>query len=193
MAKNTSTSYGLVVSLSDSEANAITMAQPAGQSAADKLSLTAGSLLRDLAKGGVMIGPEWATRIEAAIETTDPSAIVDHVERSVRRKGDATRIEWVVDPTQVQYYQMLADNAGVSLEHELKSMLDFAYEQGWFGSAAPDAFKILLTPEQYRYLQGLFEKDIVTGADVIDQLKADAGRVLAPEENDFILDALKER
>ena len=185
-----SNNYGLVVTLTDPEANAITESQPAGQTAAEKLSLVANGLLRDLAKGGAMLAPEWASRVEAAIGTTDAAAVVDAVERSANRSGDATVVSWVVDPTQINFYQMLADNAGISLNHQLKSLLDYAYSQGWFGSAAPDLFKLLLTQEQYRFLQQMFEKDIVTGFDVIEKLQVGSEASWAPPEDDVVLDSL---
>ena len=185
------TNYGLVVSLSDIEANAITMAQPAGQSASDKLSITAGSLLRDLARGGVMLSPEWATRVQAAIETTDSAAIVSAVEKSVNRSGEATTVQWTVDPTHVQFYQHLADNNGVTLERELKTLLDHAYEQGWFGMSAPEVNKILLDAAQYRELQKMFGKDIPTGEDVMDRLRKEYRGTFEPEEEeDLIMDSL---
>jgi hypothetical protein len=194
MAKSGNTSYGLTVSLSDAEANAITTAQPAGQSASDKLSITAGSLLRDLARGGAMLGPEWATRVQAAIETTDPSAIVSAVEKSVSRQGEATTVQWIVDPTHVQFYQHLADNNGVTLEHELKSLLDYAYSQGWFQMGAPDVFKILLDAGQYKELQQMFSKDIVTGEDVMERLRKEYRGAFAPDaEDELVFDALEKK
>ena len=193
MAKG-NTNYGLVVSLSDVEANAITTAQPAGQSATDKLSIVAGSLLRDLARGGAMVPPEYATRIEAAIETMDPAAIASAVEKSVSRQGEATTVQWVVDPTHIQFYQQLADNNGVTLERELKSLLDFAYEQGWFGMSAPEVNKILLDAGQYRELQKMFGKDIPTGEDVINRLRNEYRGTFAPEEDDaLVFDSLEKK
>ena len=192
MAKNSNTNYGLVVSLSDVEANAITTAQPAGQTASDKLSIVAGGLLRDLAKGGAMVPPEHATRIEAAIGTTDPAAITAAVEQSVGRSGESTVVRWIVDPTQVQFYQSLADNNGVTLEQELKSLMDYAYGNGWFGMGAPDVFKILLDAGQYRELQKMFERDIVTGEDIMDRLRKEFRGTFAPEEEDaLVFDALE--
>ena len=190
MAKSGNTSYGLTVSLSDVEANAITAAQPAGQTASDKMSIVAGGLLRDLAKGGVMIPPEYATRIEAAIEATDPAAITAAVEKSASKQGEATTVQWVVDPTHIQFYQSLADNNGVTLERELKTLLDFAYEQGWFGMSAPEVNKILLGAGQYKELQQMFSKDIVTGEDVMERLR---GQAMTPPdlEDELVFDALE--
>ena len=194
MGKSGNTSYGLTVSLSDSDANAITAAQPAGQTASDKMSIVAGGLLRDLAKGGVMIPPEYATRIEAAIAVTDPAAITDAVEKSAKMSGDATRVEWIVDPTHIQFYQSLADNNGVTLERELKTLLDFAYEQGWFGMSAPDVNKILLDAGQYKELQQMFGKDIPTGEDVMERLRKEYCGTFAPEEDDdLVMDSLEKK
>ena len=194
MAKSGNTSYGLTVSLSDVEANAITAAQPAGQTASDKMSIVAGGLLRDLARGGAMIPPEYATRIEAAIEATDPAAITAAVEKSASKQGEATTVQWVVDPTHIQFYQSLADNNGVTLERELKTLLDFAYEQGWFGMSAPEVHKILLDAEQYKELQQMFGKDIPTGEDVMERLRKEFRGVFAPEEDDdLVMDSLEKK
>ena len=194
MAKSGNTSYGLTVSLSDVEANAITAAQPAGQTASDKMSIVAGGLLRDLARGGAMIPPEYATRIEAAIEATDPAAITAAVEKSASKQGEATTVQWVVDPTHIQFYQSLADNNGVTLESELKTLLDFAYEQGWFGMSAPEVNKILLDAGQYKELQQMFSKDIVTGEDVMERLRKEFRGVFAPEEDDdLVMDSLEKK
>ncbi len=125
-------------------------------------------------------------RIDSAIHSTEPPAIVDAVERSAGRKGEATRVEWIVDPTQIAYYQSLADNAGVSLEQQLKSILDYALMQGWLGAGAPDLFKILLSPQQYRALQTLFAKDVVTGTDIMQRIGAEQAAV----EDDMILSSL---
>lgn len=188
-----SISYGLTVSLTEADSNAITTQVSAGATAADKLSITAGQLLRDLARGGQMIPPEWASRIDAAIHTTDPGAVTEAVEKSAGRAGEATRVEWLVDPTQIAFYQMLADNAGVSLNHQLKTLLDFAYAQGWFGMSAPDPFKLLVSPEQWRYLQQVFEKDIVTGDDVVEKLRKVIGSpaIVSEDDDDLVMESLK--
>lgn len=183
------TSYGLTVSLTDVDANAITLQVPTGQSASDKLSMAAGGLLRDLAKGGQMIPPEYAVRIQDAIGTTDPPTITTVVEKSVNRDGDAILIPWRVDPTQITFYRHQAENAGITLEQQLKAHMDLAYAQGWLGSSAPDAFKVLFTPEQWRFLQGLLEKDMPTGEDVIDLLRKAAGA--AGEDEDPVMDSLR--
>lgn len=201
MAKTASATYGLAVTLTDSEANAITMDRrvqdlgrggPAPLSASEKFAIVANAWLKDFAKGAIMIPAEWSERIRTAIGTEDPSAIVEQVEIAVGKSGDATRVEWHVDPTQIQFYQQLADNAGVTMNHQLKSLLDYAYSQGWFGSSAPDAFKILLDPEQYRRLQELFGKDIVTGADVMEQIEVIAHRPFEESLNDgdLVLDSI---
>jgi hypothetical protein len=184
--------YGVAVPLSVADANAIAAHVQDNGSIESKLSTVATGLLRDLAKGGIMIAPEWAERISTAIGTTDAPAIVAVVEKSVDRRGDATVVQWVVDPTQIAFYQQLADSNGVTLAHELKALMDYAYEQGWFGVAAPDAFKILLDAQQYRDLQQMFSKDIVTGQDVMARLNVAFDRAFAPEEgSDLVLDSLK--
>lgn len=193
MNRISSTNYGLMVNLTDPEANAITTKVESGESAVEKLSGVAAGLLRDLAHGGTMIAPEWADRIQAAIGTNDPSAIVSHVEKAVNRQGEAVVVNWVVDPTHIAFYKSMADNAGISLDLQLKSLMDYAYAQGVFNMAAPDPFKLLLTHEQYRTLQEMFAKDVVTGQDVINLLRSSMRSkptAAPPEEEDFVLDAL---
>ena len=190
MGKTTNT-YGLAIRLEEAEAAKITQSIPTTGSVEQKLGNVASGLLKDLAGGGQMIGPEWAERIQSAIDTTDPQSIVQHVERAVNRVGDYTSVAWSVDPTQIAFYQMLADNADITLERQLKSIMDFAFEQGWFNTAAPDVDKILLDREQYRELQQIFKKDIVTGLDVMKLVhKAQETADLSGEE-DPLLDALK--
>ena len=139
-----------------------------------------------------MIPPDLASRIQVAIDTLDPAAITEHVEKAVNRQGEAVVVNWVVDPTQIQFYQSLADNAGISLEQQLKSLLDYAFSQGWFNSAAPDPFKILLDAEQWRFLQKLFGKDLPTGEDVINRMLEESGTTFEPEgEEDLVLDSLR--
>lgn len=190
MGKNNN--YGLVVGLSEAEANAITEHVSGPYTSTEgKLGVVATGLLRDLVKGGVMIGPEWATRIETAIGTTEAQAIVEAVERVAGKIGEATIVPWIVDPTQLPFYQSLADNRDFTLAQQLKAVMDYAYEQGWFGMGAPDPFKILLTAEQWRALQQIFGKDIVTGQDVMDRLGTPEVGTFAPEDGDLILDSLK--
>jgi hypothetical protein len=98
-------------------------------------------------------------------------------------------VEWVVDPTQISFYAMQAENLGVSLAHQLKAHMDLAYSQGWFGQTAPDLFKLLLSQEQYRDLQKMFAKDIVTGADVMDRLMAQAGDTFTADD-DLVMQSL---
>lgn len=146
-----------------------------------------------LARGGVLLDPEWVERIQTAIGTTDVPAIVEAVEKSVGRQGEAVVVPWIVDPTQVAFYQGLADNQGITLAHQLKTVMDFAYANGWLGYGAPDAHKILLTPEQFRFLQGLFQKDIPTGEDVINALQTgDGAAFVQGEEEDALLGSLTE-
>lgn len=180
--------YGVLVSLAEAEASAIAERVAGPAQPGEKLNQVGTELMRGLAKGGVMIPPEWAVRISAAIGATDPASIVEAVEKSAGRCGEATRVEWIVDPTHIAFYQMQADNAGVSLNHQVKAHLDYAYEQGWLGGSAPDPFKLLLTAEQYRHLQQIFHKDNVTGADVIERLSAGA---TPEEEYDPIMESLK--
>ena len=190
----TDVAFGLSVALNAADAKAIDARVPSNRPLTDKLGEIAGGLLTDLARGGTMIPPEWASRIESAIGSTDPAAIVDHVEKSVNRAGASTRIEWIPDPTQIAWYQPLADNAGITLEMQLKSIMDFAYEQGYFGQNAPDPFKVLLSPEQYRILQKMFGRDIVTGEDIMDVLQKDVHAEIGPadEEDDLIMESLAE-
>ena len=125
--------------------------------------------------------------------TLDPEKIVEAVEKSAGRSWDSVRVEWVPDATHLAFYKQLADANGITLEHELKTLLDFAYSQGWFGMAAPDPFKILLTPEQFRTLQEMFGKDIPTGADVMEKIQqafALAPLPAAAPADDFGLGAL---
>lgn len=154
----------------------------------EKLSVIAGRAIKAVARGGFIITEEWAERIKTAIGTADGSVIAEHVEKAVGRRGDCHVVEWVVDPTQVTFYRMQAENSGKSLDHHLKSMMDFAYEQGWLGSTAPEAFKLLLAPEEYAELQSLFKKDIVTGHDVVSMVR----KVMTTEEDSLVLDSLME-
>ena len=174
-----SKSYAVVVTLSDADAAALGV---------EKVEVLANTCLRALAQGGVLVAPEWAERIKSAIGTTDAASITESVERCARRFGEARLVEWSVDPTQLAFYQQLADNAGVTLEHQLKSLLDYAYSQGWFGMGAPDPFKLWLSQDQYRALQQFFQKDIVTGQDVIERLGVSA--VTQAESGDPLLDSL---
>jgi hypothetical protein len=184
MAGKTFTSFA--ASIVEADAVAIAGRVPGPQSVPEKLGQVAAGLLKDLAKGGVMIQPEWAARIESAIGTTEPASIAEHVEKAVGRQGEAYVVPWVVDPTQIAFYRQLAEANGISLAHELKTMMDHAYAQGWFGMSAPEPFKLLVAPEQYRALQQMFGKDIVTGADVMERLQ---GEITAAED-DLVLDAL---
>lgn len=192
MSKVSEVVYALAVPLKIKEADTIAGAVKTPGSTESKLGAVSAGLLSDLARGGVMVPAEWAERIQAAIGTTDPTAVVAAVEKSAQRQGDATVVEWVVDPTQVQFYQSLADNAGVTLGQQLKSIMDYAYMQGWLGQAAVDPFKLLFSHEQYQYLQAMFQKDIVTGDDVMERLRQSGN---LPEErgedDDVLLDSLR--
>jgi hypothetical protein len=178
--------YEISVKLSETEAAAIS-------ARGGTLSATATTLLRDYARGGAVIPAEWAARIQAAIDTVEASAIVDHVEKSVGRHGESVVVEWVVDPTQIQFYREQAENAGMTLQQQLKAHMDYGYAQGWLGSTAPDPFKLLLTAEQYRWLRQLCEKDVVTGSDVIARLHQ-AGATpsfVTEDDEDLVLNALE--
>lgn len=183
--------FALVVGLEPTQAEKLAAEISGNETLVEKLGKVATTALRELARGGALIPHEWAERVDTAIGTLSPQAIVEHVEKAVNRQGDAVVIPWVVDPTQIAYYQTLAENAGITLERQLKSIMDYAYAQGWLGMAAPEADKILLTREQYAWLQEQFGKDIVTGEDVIERLRA-ATAETAKEAEDFILDSLAE-
>jgi hypothetical protein len=182
-----------VVGFTEAEAATIAAHVPGPASNIEKMSQVSASLLRDLLKGGTMVPGEWGSRIESAIGSLDPEKIVEAVEKSAGRSWDSVRVEWVPDATHLAFYKQLADANGITLEHELKTLLDFAYSQGWFGMAAPDPFKILLTPEQFRTLQEMFGKDIPTGADVMEKIQqafALAPLPAAAPADDFGLGAL---
>lgn len=185
--------YGVAVSIKGREADAIIQAVPGQSSLEAKLGSTASGLLADLANGGAMVPPEWAERIQAAIGTTDPAAIVAAVERSQKRRGDATAVEWIVDPTQINFFQQMADSSGITLAHQLKSIIDYAVMQGWLAGGAPDPYKLLVSQEQYRWLQSLFEKDIVTGDDVIEKLRRSGNipAVVSEDDDDLVMNSLK--
>lgn len=182
MAKS-NVSFGLGVNLTVQEATALC----GGQASPERLSVIATNLLRQLAGGGIMIPPEWAQRVDEAIHTAEPAAIVEHVEKAVGKQGDYTTVEWLVDPTQIGFYKMQADNAGISLAMQLKAHMDYGYGNGWLGQTAPEPFKILLTPEQYRELQQLFARDIVVGQDIMNAL---GGVLPAAAEDDLVLETL---
>lgn len=181
--------FGLTVSLNDKDTSAITAAIPGERTPTDKINTVAAGLLRDLARGGVMIPNDYAERIQAAINTAEPAEIASAVEKSVGKSGESTRVEWIVDPTQISFYQSQADNAGITLNHQLKSHMDWFFLQGGLGSSAPDPFKILLTAEQWKELQRRFGKDIPTGEDVMEALGANS---VVFSDEDLMLDPLKE-
>lgn len=184
MAKNNT--FAILVNLSDADAGAIGAASDPSQALEINLGRAATGLLRDYARKGVMIPPEYADRIETAIGNTEPASITEHVEASVKRRGEATVVEWIIDPTQILFFQELANSRGFSLENQLKSAMDYAYMQGWFNQNTPDPYKILLTQEQYRQLQNMFDQDIVTGYDVMQRLEQ-----TAVAEFDPLMDSLK--
>lgn len=194
MAKDSNVNYGITVRLSEADVNAISEGVRGQAAPAEKLGAVASGLLRDLARGGVMIEPDWASRIESAVGSTEQSVIVEAVEKSVNRRGEDTIVEWEVDPTQIAWYKQLADNVppmGISLNQQCKSIMDWAYSQGYFGQNAPDPYKILLEPEQWQYLQKLLAKDIPTGYDVIALLSGERKPEVIEEEDDLVMDALK--
>lgn len=162
------TSLGIQVSLTDAEANAIAAAQPPGMSTHEQLGRCATIVLSELAKGAILIPADYAARVRQAIDTDSPIAVVEHVESAVNRQGEAVIVPWVVDPTQVQYYRELAENNGMTLERQLKAVMDYAFSEGWLGSGVPITHYIMLDSEQYRKLQDLFKKDVVNGEDVVN-------------------------
>ena len=191
MARNPNVRFGLTVDLTAGEANAIT-SQAAGETATEKLSVVAAGLLKDLAGGGTMLSPPMAERINAAIGTIEESAIVANVEKAAGTDGDAVIVRWRIDPTQVEFYRQVAESNGISLEAHVKNVFDYGFMQGWCGSSAPDAFKLLVTADQFAYLQQRFEKDSVTGEDVVEALRAhDANFDPEPEEADPIMASLR--
>lgn len=184
-------SYGLLVPLTEEGAAKIAQQIPGNATLLGKLEATAEVLMNDLAKGGVMIPPEWADRVEAALGTTDVPAIVEAIEKGVGKRGDATVVEWVVDPTQIQYYEGLAANHDLSLQRQLKATMDWGFTHGWVGAGVPEVNMLLVSPDQYRYLQQMFEKDIVTGTDLVEALRHQAGSPrIVSEEDDPVIEAL---
>lgn len=179
---------------------AITVAIPetiAAQAGPEKLGEVASALLTMIGNGGFILPPEWAERLRSAIGTLTPQDVVERVERTAKRSGGNIIVEWVVDPSQIEFYRMQAESNGLTLEQQLKTLLDYAYSQGWFGSTAPDPFKLLLTESQYQILQRIFNKDIVTGADVMEALEVRQSKAATPEdtraeeEEDILLAALE--
>lgn len=188
MAKNSDVNYGLVASLPPATMDAVAGRLPGNGTAAEKVSGFVTSLLRDLATGGIFIPPDWAARVRAVLDPASPERITETVEKVAQRRGDCTVVEWVVDPTQVNFYREQADNNGLTLEQQVKAHLDYAFANGWLGTGAPEPFKILLTGEQYRRLQERFLKDIVTGADVMAEFDKTAP---IEEEEDPVLASLR--
>ena len=185
--------FAVAVKLSEQEANAIAANTNYQGALHDKLGQVGSALMRDFSRGGIMIPPDYASRIRSAINTDSPSIITEHVEESVNKQGEATIVKWVVDPTQIQFYQHLALNAGKTLEQQLKSIMDYAYSQGWFGMGATEVFQLQFTAEQHQWLQKLFGKDIVLGDDVLQKLYQAAGGVTATDENDLVMESLREK
>ena len=188
--------FGLTVSLDEAQSNVIAENAPGQAGVAEKLSAVAAGLLADLAKGGVMIPPDWAIRIRNAIGTVEPAAIIENVEKAVGRCGESVRIEWVPDPTWLGFLQAQADNTGITLSHQLQAHLDHALCQGWLGGSAPDPFKLLLDRDQYRELQQFFEKDVVTGTDVVDCVRRNEGTAFvqaADDDTELIMDSLSSK
>jgi hypothetical protein len=187
------TNYAVLVSIKDTEAKAIEAASPSSTSFEQALTKLTTDSIRELANGGILIPSQVAQRIESAISTKDPDAILDYVEMAVNRKGEAVRVEWIVDPTQISFYQEIAERNGQSLEQLLKDTLDYAFLQGWVGNTPTNVHCALFDEQQYRDLQKLFGKDMVLGSDIynlIAQMKA----IRADElEEDAVLGSLDQR
>jgi len=172
----TKTRYGLTVGMTQDQVDLIADNVAGDAPTQDKLGAVASGLLCDLADGGIMIPPAYAERIRDVSGQLDAVDITERVERSAGRFGESTVVEWIPDPSQVGYYQALADNQGLTLKQQLKAILDYAIEQGWLGSGAPDPWKILLTKEQYEWLAEVLGKEDPTGEDVVQFIEEHSGR-----------------
>ena len=169
------TKYGLTVQLDGSDADAIADNIAGEAPLPIKLEGVASKLLSDYAKGGIMITPAYADRIQTAVGHLDVVDITERCERTVGMKGEAQVVDWTPDPMWVGYLQNLADNQGITLRRQVETVMNHAFEQGWFGSAAPDPWKILLTKEQYEYLEKTLGKKDVTGEDIIEFVERNTG------------------
>lgn len=169
------TKFGLTVQLNSEHADLIADNIAGEAPLPIKLEGVASGLLSDLAKGGIMIPPAYAERIRTATGQLDAVDITERCERTVGMKGDGPVVDWTPDPMWVGYLQSLADNQGITLRRQVETVMNHAFEQGWFGSAAPDPFKLLLTKEQYELLEKALGKPDVTGQDIIDFVEGNTG------------------
>jgi len=188
------TKYGIIVQLEDGHAETIAENITSLAPLPDKLGIAASGLLTDLAKGGIMIPSDYAQRIRAATGQLDAVDITERAERTVGMKGDAVVVDWTPDPMWVGYLQNLADNQGLTLRQQVKTVMNHAFEQGWLGQGAPDPFKILLTKEQYEWLEKALNKPDVTGADIIDFVESKTGLTAfleTPEAGDLMAEVFK--
>ena len=186
--------YGVTVAIEERLAGVIASNVAGQATTAEKLGAVASGLLADLASGGVMLAPEWAKRVEASVGSLDPQAIVAKVEAAAGRLGEAMVVTWVLDPVWQGWLLQQCEVWGITIEQCLKSHQDHMLIQGHLGSSAPDPFKLLLSQEQYRWLQQRLKKDLITGNDVIECLQdedsaAFAGQV--EQETDLLIESLK--
>lgn len=187
------TNYGVTVRLNPEHADLIAEHIESEAPLPEKLGATASGLLTDLAKGGIMIPPDYADRIRKSTGQLDAVDITERCEGSVGMRGDASLVTWAPDPMWVGYLQNLADNQGLTLNQQVKSVLDHAFEQGWLGTAAPDPWKLLFTKEQHRWLSDALGKgDCLTGLDVIEFVEKNTGMAafVQSEEAEDVMDTV---
>jgi hypothetical protein len=169
------TKYGLTVQLDGASADLIADNIAGDAPLPIKLEGVASGLLSDLAKGGIMIPPAYADRIRTATGQLDAVDITERCEGTVGMKGESHGVNWWPDPMWEGYLQNLADNQGITLHRQVETVMNHAFEQGWFGSAAPDPWKLLLTKEQYEWLEKTVGKQNVNGQDLIDFVEGKTG------------------
>ncbi len=139
--------FGVLVSLSETQAETIARHVEGQSTTAEKVGAVASGLLVDLADGGVMIPPEWAVRIQSAIGSLDPRAIIEKVEGAVGRQGDSMVVKWTPDPSWTNWILNQCEVQGITPEQMLNSFIDHMLIQGHLGTSAPDPFKVWMAGE----------------------------------------------
>lgn len=166
-------SMALVVQLSQDQLERLkSVAEASSSTPAEYLSVMANSLVSQFLSGAMVIPPEYATRISAALHSAgrpdSPQAVTEAVERQVGRHGESLVVEVRIDPAWAPHLLEVASRQGISLEQHLRNIIDWALFQGWFGAVLSEPVKMLFTPDQYKRLREVLGKDAPTGADLME-------------------------
>lgn len=171
-AKTPEITAGIDVTISEAQRSRL-CAMAADSRPSEALSGIATGLLQDLADGGMMLNGRTVDRIAAALSDSGfgEEALIKVVEKGVRRFGQASIVDYAIDPIYISPLEEWSKSNGRTVQELVQDCMSICFDNEYFYSLDFERRPLYLTVEQYRELAEMMGKELIFGADLFEFIR----------------------